>query len=389
MPWAEVDDVFSDRGTGDGVRRGNGLGRYWFDDNLGQQRGGRRDNGVMPAALDEVSAGIAALFGAHGQAYQALSAQAAQFHQQFVQAMSAGASAYASAEANVVQTLAGEVAAPAQAVAASSPASILQQLEAAEVNFNTNLVNGELGLNHWLLTNEIGLEQAIFGTDSALNGVINRGFNAGNLLVGTGEQAINSLVGAPVTANLTQTLLTSTTGVFNSGAIGGPLGSFDQSLVVGADFAGILLGSQPGQALLSVLPAQTQAALLSAPANFLQQIEAAQIGFNTNLVGGEFGFNNALLTNELGLEQAVFGTNSALNGVVNRSFNVGNLLLGTGEQAFNTLSGAQVAQPAFFQSLLTGSGQQVFNSGAIGGLVGAFDQSLAAGADLAGLVLGG
>jgi len=46
-----------------------------------------------------VSAAIAALFGAHGQAYQALSAQGAAFHDQFVQALTAGAGSYAAAEA--------------------------------------------------------------------------------------------------------------------------------------------------------------------------------------------------------------------------------------------------------------------------------------------------
>ena len=55
--------------------------------------------GVLAAGADDVSASIAALFGAQAQAYQALSAQAAQFHAQFVQLMSTGAGAYASAEA--------------------------------------------------------------------------------------------------------------------------------------------------------------------------------------------------------------------------------------------------------------------------------------------------
>ena len=55
--------------------------------------------GVLAAGADEVSAVIAAMFGAHGHAYQALSAQAALFHKQFVQAMNAGAGSYASAEA--------------------------------------------------------------------------------------------------------------------------------------------------------------------------------------------------------------------------------------------------------------------------------------------------
>ncbi|WP_425518448.1 PE family protein [Mycobacterium spongiae] len=44
-----------------------------------------------------MSAAIAALFGAHGQAYQTMSAQAAEFHPQFAQAMTAGADALAEA----------------------------------------------------------------------------------------------------------------------------------------------------------------------------------------------------------------------------------------------------------------------------------------------------
>src|SRR5258708_12244346 len=54
--------------------------------------------GLLAAAEDEVSAAIAALFGAHGQAYQALSAQATAFHNEFVQALSTGAGSYAAAE---------------------------------------------------------------------------------------------------------------------------------------------------------------------------------------------------------------------------------------------------------------------------------------------------
>ena len=55
--------------------------------------------GMLAAAEDEVSAAIAALFSAHGQGFQALSAQAAAFHDQFVQALTASAGSYASAEA--------------------------------------------------------------------------------------------------------------------------------------------------------------------------------------------------------------------------------------------------------------------------------------------------
>jgi PE family protein len=40
--------------------------------------------GVVPAAMDEVSALTAAQFAAHAQIYQAVSAQAAAIHEQFV-----------------------------------------------------------------------------------------------------------------------------------------------------------------------------------------------------------------------------------------------------------------------------------------------------------------
>jgi hypothetical protein len=55
--------------------------------------------GVLVAAEDEVSAAVAAVFSAHGEGFQALGAQAAAFHDQFVQALTAGARSYVSAEA--------------------------------------------------------------------------------------------------------------------------------------------------------------------------------------------------------------------------------------------------------------------------------------------------
>jgi PE family len=60
---------------------------------------------VLSAGADEVSTTIATLFGAHAQAFQALSAQAAAFHQQFVQLINAGASSYAAAEAASASSL--------------------------------------------------------------------------------------------------------------------------------------------------------------------------------------------------------------------------------------------------------------------------------------------
>jgi hypothetical protein len=55
--------------------------------------------GILAAAQDEVSAAIAAVFSAHGQGFQALGAQAAAFEDQFVQALTASARSYVSAEA--------------------------------------------------------------------------------------------------------------------------------------------------------------------------------------------------------------------------------------------------------------------------------------------------
>jgi hypothetical protein len=55
--------------------------------------------GLVAAAGDEVSAAIASLFSAHAQAYQALGAQWAAFHEEFVQNLTAGAGSYVGAEA--------------------------------------------------------------------------------------------------------------------------------------------------------------------------------------------------------------------------------------------------------------------------------------------------
>lgn len=49
---------------------------------------------VLAAGADEVSARIAALFGMYGLEYQAISAQVAAYHQQFVQTLRTGAASY-------------------------------------------------------------------------------------------------------------------------------------------------------------------------------------------------------------------------------------------------------------------------------------------------------
>ncbi|MCV7074347.1 PE family protein, partial [Mycobacterium szulgai] len=61
--------------------------------------------GVLAAGADEISAAMAAIFGAHGQRYQAMSEQAAALHSQIVQNLNAAGGAYASAEAANVSPL--------------------------------------------------------------------------------------------------------------------------------------------------------------------------------------------------------------------------------------------------------------------------------------------
>ena len=76
-----------------------------------------RTTGLAAAGADEVSAAVAALFGGFGQEFQALSAQAGAFHQQFVQALSLGAGSYQAAEAASVsplQTVLGVINAPTE-----------------------------------------------------------------------------------------------------------------------------------------------------------------------------------------------------------------------------------------------------------------------------------
>jgi hypothetical protein len=204
--------------------------------------------GVLPAGADEVSALMAALFEAHGQAYQALSAQAALFHDQFVQVLNGAGSAYAAAEADAVQTLASAVSAPAQGLSAAA-GSPLQRLEQAETAFNRGVANSG-----------IALVPSVFVTNSALNGVINRGVNFGNLL------------GAQTPAGFTAGLLTgSSAQVVNGGQSGG--------------LAGAAVDSAPAQPLPSVVPAPVPA-LASSPSGLLQQISQAQTPVNANAASG-------------------------------------------------------------------------------------------------------
>lgn len=76
---------------------------------------------IAAPAADEISQAITSFFGTAAQDYQALSARAAAFHENFVSTLNAGAGQYVAAEAaNVQQTLANAVNGPSAAVAAAA-----------------------------------------------------------------------------------------------------------------------------------------------------------------------------------------------------------------------------------------------------------------------------
>jgi PE family len=60
---------------------------------------GASTGGDLAAAADQVSVAVGTLFAEHAEAYQGLRAQIAEFHAQFVQAVSAAGQAYATTEA--------------------------------------------------------------------------------------------------------------------------------------------------------------------------------------------------------------------------------------------------------------------------------------------------
>jgi hypothetical protein len=173
--------------------------------------------GVLAAAGDEVSSAIATVFSQQASAFQALSAQGAAFHQQFVQAVGAAAGSYAAAEAANASLLGRPLIGNGAglAAAAATPAAFAdgpiglgsQALAGAETFFNlageslskafqnlsaiqkqiANLISsgnfGNLGsyLNS-ILSNLVGV---ITNTVTGLTfGIVGIGFGAASLAIG-------------------------------------------------------------------------------------------------------------------------------------------------------------------------------------------------------------
>ncbi len=189
--------------------------------------------GLLAAAADEVSVQIAALFSANAAGYQQVSAQVAASYERFVQAVTAGANAYAAVEANTVQNLVTGLTAPALSV---------EGLGEAYAGFTANVVNAEMSFNQSLVGAEVALRQAALGSGNALSRSANVGFNLANSFVGGGQQAVNLLLGAQVPAGFDASLAINSALNANLG-LGGLSGAFGAGLAgLGAQLTGALSG---------------------------------------------------------------------------------------------------------------------------------------------------
>jgi hypothetical protein len=156
--------------------------------------------GVLAAAADEVSTQVAALFSQHAHGYQQLSARAAAFHQQFVQAMTTSASSYMAAEADVAQTL---VNGPAQAVL---PHSLIGSGAATAAGGGA-------------LSNAVGvLSNAVSRVESGASNLL--GGNASALLVGPTGGVAAAITASPLLRASGLTSALATPAAFGAGSIG-------------------------------------------------------------------------------------------------------------------------------------------------------------------------
>ncbi|MDD4868096.1 MAG: PE family protein [Mycobacterium sp.] len=298
---------------------------------------------------------------------------------------------------------------------AASPTAFLTQLQTMETAFNSSLLNAELGFNAALVAQEQGFELALFGNLG--NGVLNSVYNFWNSLLGTGEAGVNTLLGAPFAATgpggLFPGLMVGPPGdLIGGGALGGLMFALDDKLLFdlnvvgaavnaltgngalqaaltaamsGAGFQATLSGLLNGSLTGGLTPIGT--ALVAGPVAALQQLGTAQLQFVSNLGAMETAFDAHLLTSEEAWETSTFGVDNAFNGALDRLFNVANLSVLTGQQSVNSLLGGASTPALDAARFLTGSSTQVFDgSHALGGVEGIFDQSLAAGFDVAGML---
>lgn len=150
------------------------------------------------------------------------------------------------------------------------------------------------------------------------------------------------------------------------------------------------IGADLGANTLSFSPSDLAAAAASS-GGLLYNLSVAETGFNEFLLSTQTSFNTGLVAHELALEELIFGTDSALNGTINRLFNVGNMFVDTFENTFNGfLFGANPDITSVLTVGMNALGEltpNLFNSGMLGGIEGVFNNTLAAFFDFLGLFL--
>lgn len=249
--------------------------------------------GLAPAAADEVSAALAALFGNHGQEFQALAARASAFHEQFVSLMNSGAGAYLGTDvANAAQTL-QTVTAPAQS-AESAVAGIGQQVGGAV----TALRGGGTAA---LAQSVTGFQAAALGT-GGVPGMIN-GFNSFGATVAGPYQTLSSnttpnlqSLESAISANpapLLHQLMSNGAGYAQT--LGTGFGSAVQNLP--AELANLPMNLQAAQAFSGANPAAVLQGIVNNQTGYAQTIstsmQAAGYDFSTGLQGLPGSFQTA------------------------------------------------------------------------------------------------
>src|ERR1700739_4492991 len=149
---------------------------------------------LAAAGGDEVSAAISVLFGAHAQEYQAMAAQAAAYHEQFVATLRASAASYAETEATLAQGLesillgGGAAAAPLAALNSFVAAGFQTVVYVPIHTIGENWINSQIGQTLDPVIN--APTHTLFGRDLIGNGVAGTALSptggAGGLLFGDG-----------------------------------------------------------------------------------------------------------------------------------------------------------------------------------------------------------
>ena len=267
--------------------------------------------GIATAAQDEVSIAIASLFGNMGQNFQALSAQAQTFHQQFVALMNAGAGAYSSAEAaNAAQAVLGG------GVDVGILGGIGQNLggavSGAEAALGQLAGSGGIGA---LQTGAQAISNAIAGSPIAL----------GALQTGGSAAAVNGLTSFGAAAAAPYQALVSNT-VTNLQAIGGTFtanpfpflhqianNQIGYAQTIGSSIA---TGIQNLPSELANLPATIQTGIQGLatfnPGGLLQQFVNNQIGYAQTIVTGLQNAGTDLVTGLSGLPASFQAAGQAL-----------------------------------------------------------------------------